>query len=850
VAQQRPVAKIADDAIGEILAGSRGDREASIETDKSYYDAGEVIVVAGSGFDVGEVVTLVLHEEPTTRKDRKVSVVADAFGNIFDNQFTREGSEKGVTFYLTARGESSGLTTQRVLANPSADLDQCANGSLSNPDATPCQSSNEWVNGNLGGSKAHYNEGDSVPYRLRFGNLSLASHTVTIEWDTTKSDKHALDYVTTFNRTVGPNADPCVGVNGCVLAGFTAFAIPKDPQVDNGSGSPIPQLPGDFRFYGGTITGVSAYSYPDGDGFTGDKSARISITFTPSVANPVLAWGGHISTRINWGTGSSCVAIPGSPFHTRLIDLDGSGGNQDRSLSSDAVTFPGSITIIKDASPSDAQDFGFTTTGGLSPATFSLDDDGDGTLSDTQTYSDIKTFTSYGVSETAVSGWTLSLASPPCTVTSPNGGGSSSSGSTVTINMKEGENYTCTFTNTRQAANLTVTKVVTNNTNGTKQAGDFPLFVDSTLVTTGVQNEFAPGSHVVSETQQSGYSLVSITGDCDSDGNVTLVAGQSKSCTITNTPIAPKLTVTKVVTDNTNGTKQAGDFPLFVDSTSVTTGVENTFALGAHVVSETQQTGYSLVSITGDCDGDGNVTLNPGDTKSCTITNTPIAPKLTVTKVVINDNGGSLEAADFPLFVDATGVTSGVQNTFSVGPHTVSETPQTGYTQTGIGGDCAADGSITLNPGDVKSCTITNDDSLAGTLVKTTLSWTLKDAADLGNDLIRSDTDCPTHGTITFYLYRYDLGTDKALLTCGEAALIWPSDPITETSGDSLNPNHGEASTSHDVDQPGIYLWVAVYSGDNCNSGSTSGCGAEVTEITDESPLGASLLCDAPPPSD
>ncbi|MES2088834.1 MAG: hypothetical protein V4532_02440, partial [Pseudomonadota bacterium] len=49
--------------------------------------------------------------------------------------------------------------------------------------------------------------------------------------------------------------------------------------------------------------------------------------------------------------------ISGSPYHMRLVDLDGSGGNQDRSLSADAVTFPGSITIIKDAVPNNAQDF-------------------------------------------------------------------------------------------------------------------------------------------------------------------------------------------------------------------------------------------------------------------------------------------------------------------------------------------------------------------------------------------------------------------------------------------------------------------------------------------------------------
>ena len=56
-------------------------------------------------------------------------------------------------------------------------------------------------------------------------------------------------------------------------------------------------------------------------------------------------------------------ASPGSPYHTRLIDLDGSGGNQDRSLSADAVIFPASITIVKNTVPDSSQSFSFTDTG-------------------------------------------------------------------------------------------------------------------------------------------------------------------------------------------------------------------------------------------------------------------------------------------------------------------------------------------------------------------------------------------------------------------------------------------------------------------------------------------------------
>src|SRR4029450_1117572 len=100
-------------------------------------------------------------------------------------------------------------------ANPAANLDQCANDPAPSPSTDGCNSNaNQWVNGNLGPSKSFYKEGDSIPYRLTFSNLATTgTHTVTIEWDTTKSSKHALDYLTSYNQSV-LNANPCLGVSG------------------------------------------------------------------------------------------------------------------------------------------------------------------------------------------------------------------------------------------------------------------------------------------------------------------------------------------------------------------------------------------------------------------------------------------------------------------------------------------------------------------------------------------------------------------------------------------------------------------------------------------------------------
>ncbi len=103
-----------------------------------------------------------------------------------------------------------------------------------------------------------------------------------------------------------------------------------------------------------------------------------------------------------------------------------------------------------------------------------------------------------------------------------------------------------------------------------------------------------------------------------------------------------------------------------------------------------------------DNDGDSLIDLDDPDCGA-------FIPTLTVTKIVVNDDGGEKDVADFALFIDGVPTLSGVATSTSPGGHAVSETADSGYTGV-FGGDCTADGSITLAAGDSKTCTITNDD--------------------------------------------------------------------------------------------------------------------------------------------
>jgi uncharacterized repeat protein (TIGR01451 family) len=85
---------------------------------------------------------------------------------------------------------------------------------------------------------------------------------------------------------------------------------------------------------------------------------------------------------------------------------------------------------------------------------------------------------------------------------------------------------------------INVVKTVINDNGGTKKISDFPLFVNGTPVLSGATNSFrAPGSPAqVTETSDSNYKAT-FSGDCSSDGLVSVTPGQDMFCILTNNDI-------------------------------------------------------------------------------------------------------------------------------------------------------------------------------------------------------------------------------------------------------------------------------------------------------------------------
>jgi hypothetical protein len=160
-----------------------------------------------------------------------------------------------------------------------------------------------------------------------FTNLTSGkTYKAVLEWDSTKSGSHAIDYITSFDRTE-TTAAPCVGVT--CSPGTATLPIPLDSRVSTAGvtqlGSQVISAFGaTFPASGavvantGNLCGTASCtisSNPSAYSFAGtyatSSQTGISVYFTAQGSTTVLAWGGHIASRIDWGAGKS-AAMPGS----------------------------------------------------------------------------------------------------------------------------------------------------------------------------------------------------------------------------------------------------------------------------------------------------------------------------------------------------------------------------------------------------------------------------------------------------------------------------------------------------------------------------------------------------------
>src|SRR4051794_2431728 len=517
------------------------------------------------------------------------------------------------------------------------------------------------------------------------------------------------------------------------------------------------------------------------------------------------------------------------------------------------VSSCGTVTIHKDATPNDAQDFSYSSTGGLTPSTFSLDDDGDATLSDTQTFTSVKPG-AYSVTEGAQSNpWQFDHVS--CT-SSGSGTSATANGQTVNITLGLAGNVDCTYFNNKKPS-LTVNKVLAP----ANDAGKFNLQIDGSTAGTGanVGNGgttgavlVSTGSHTVGEAAGTATSLADFTSStsCSINGGagsatstVNLAAGDSAVCTITNTR-TPKLTVIKHVINNANGTKVAGDFNINVAGTSnpnpssfqgaESPGTKVAVGVGSYNVTEPSHAGYT-VSLSADCTG----TLAAGDDKTCTVTNDDVNATPSLTTLLSADSvtvGSSVQ--DSATLHNATANAGGTvtytvytNNACSLGARdagTKTVTNGSVLNSNSLAFDTAGDfywqalySGDTNNEAAKSVCT---EEHLVVNPAKPAISTTASATVTVGGKV--SDTAHlsggfnPT-GSVTFNLYGPN-DTD-----CSKAAAF------TDTK--TVNGNGDYVSAEFTTAAAGTYRWVASYSGDGNNDPVAGKCN-DATESVVVSP--------------
>ncbi|MFA6917373.1 MAG: ice-binding family protein [Candidatus Gracilibacteria bacterium] len=284
---------------------------------------------------------------------------------------------------------------------------------------------------------------------------------------------------------------------------------------------------------------------------------------------------------------------------------------------------------------------------------------------------------------------------------------------------------------------LHITKHVINDNTGVTLAPAFTINVTGTNVSDasfsgaedpGTTITLDAGAYTVDETAVAGY-VKSLGADCSG----TIVAGQTKYCTITNDdilvpPLASTITVVKTVTNDSGRNKTTDDFNLFVDALPVTRGVANSFSAGAHVVTETADPDYTQTFAV-DCT-DGIVNLIPGDDKICIINNNDKA----IPSSGGGGGGGGSYTPPVPPIIDVVKVPSPLALPGGPGPvkytytlRNIGTVPVTNVTMVGdtcspitlTSGDTDADTKLDLNETWVYNCTKTISVTHTNTVVAT-----------------------------------------------------------------------------------------------------------------------------------
>ena len=578
---------------------------------------------------------------------------------------------------------------------------------------------------------------------------------------------------------VDPGENITVTFTDTKLSSITLIkdAIPNDAQ--------------DFEF--DPSTGLAAANFfldDDADGTLSNTRLFNNLlpgSYTLQEVNLPAGWTlGNIVITGDTDNGSSVNIVTG----LATIDVD---AGEDITVTYENIKL-GTVNVIKDAIPDDAQDFSYTGDLGA----FDLDDDADGTLSNTATFINL-TPGSFMVTETAVGGWD---------VTAINIVGDTDGGSTVdlvnrkvTIDVDPGEVITVTFENTKRGTVNIVKDAIPNDAQDFSFSGDLGTFsldddADGTLSNTATFNNVVPGSLMVTEGALTGWDLtaINIAGDTDGGSTVDLAnrkvtidldPGENITVTFENTKRGSITVVKDAIPDDAQDFGYTGDLGVFALDDDADGTLPNTQAFanlvpGSFMITEDMIAGWAVtdIVITGDTDGGSTIDVanrkatidvDPGENITVTFENTKVSAVTIVKDAVPNDAQDFAFTGGFGAFsldddADGTLSNSAIFNNLLPGNRTVTETAVIGWDVTNIQITGDTDGGSTIDipnrqividvdAGENITVTFTNTKRGTVTVVKNAIPDDAQDfsfSGGLGAFMLDDDADGTLSNTANF----------------------------------------------------------------------------------------------------
>ena len=582
-------------------------------------------------------------------------------GDIDDNASFQDG-DNAVEITLASGDDTASCTFE----NTELGTIIVAKETLPNGDTTPFVFTGE-VNASLA-------DGDSSePIDVLPGSYEVAE-TVSDGWDLTDiqcSDSDSATPSTSNSATATFNVDPGETVS-CTFTNtkrgtidLTKLAVGGDSEFDFTEDTTGSVQPFDITTVDGTANPVKLTA-PGNETYTIIEAAEDGWDLTN------IECGAIGTTAYNITNEAGDDATPGFDQGDDRILVDLAAG--DAAGCTFTNTKRGTIVIEKATVGGDGT-FGFTDNI-ETPNSFSLS--ATTTLPASTTFENVlpNVTDTYAVAEDdPTPGWDLTGLTCVDSV-DPLDGGTESTGTdgVATINLDPGELVTCTFTNTKRGSIVIVKDAVDNNaqdfaftttgdglTNFTLDDDTGAVGENTTYINTETFEAVVPGVYTVTETPVDGWvttivcvdSVGAGTASTGTDGVATINVdpGETVTCTYTNTDVRGSIVIVKDAVDNnaqdfaftttgdglTNFTLDDDTGAVSENTTYINTETFEAVVPGVYTVTETPVDGWVTTIVCVDSVGagtastgtDGVATINvdPGETVTCTYTNTDVAAR-------------------------------------------------------------------------------------------------------------------------------------------------------------------------------------------------------------------------------